>query len=40
MAFQQMPRPHKDVFDWLLDLLADVAQNETHTKMNPRNLCT
>jgi len=37
-VFFMLKEPNRTLFLWLLDLLADVAANESINKMNPRNL--
>lgn len=37
--FHTLPSQNKVLFQWLIDLLADVAIYESQNKMNPRTLC-
>lgn len=36
--YAHLPEPNKSLFQWLLDILADVAAREAETKMNAKTL--
>ncbi len=37
-VYFHLPEPNKSLFQWLLDILADVAAREAETKMNAKTL--